>query len=100
MHKYLVEFLGTMFLMYVVLATKSWSAIGLALGLAVLIGGPTSGGVYNPAVALAIYVAGIRNEKTNQLIIDKNEFIPYIVFEGLGALAAWYAYSNYVIAPN
>lgn len=97
MHKFLVEFLGTMFLMYIILVTGSWAAIGLALGLAILIGGPISGGVFNPAVAVAVYVGGLKNQSTNQVIIDKNELIPYIVFEGLGALAAWYAYSKYVL---
>lgn len=34
---YLVEFLGTMFLMYVILFTEHWLAIGLALSLAILL---------------------------------------------------------------
>ncbi len=31
MNKYLVEFLGTMFLMFVIFATGNWLAIGAAL---------------------------------------------------------------------
>jgi glycerol uptake facilitator-like aquaporin len=37
MNKYLVEFLGTMFLMYVIFATGNWLAIGAALGIAVML---------------------------------------------------------------
>ena len=44
MNKYLVEFLGTLFLMYAILATGNWLAIGGALAIAVLFGVPISGG--------------------------------------------------------
>ena len=44
MNKYLVEFLGTLFFLYVILATGNWLAIGAALAIAVLIGGPISDG--------------------------------------------------------
>ena len=39
MNKYLVEFLGTMFLMFVIFATGHWLAIGAALALAILMTG-------------------------------------------------------------
>ena len=39
MNKYLVEFLGTMFLMFAIIATGHWVAIGAALAIAVLLGG-------------------------------------------------------------
>ena len=45
LNKYLVEFLGTMFLMYVILVTGNWFAIGAALGVGVLLGSKVSGGV-------------------------------------------------------
>ena len=35
-NKYLVEFLGTMLLVYVILATGNWFAIGAALAIGVL----------------------------------------------------------------
>ena len=44
MNKYLVEFLGTMFLMFVIFATGHWLAIGAALAVIAFIGGPISGG--------------------------------------------------------
>ncbi len=56
MHKYAVEFLGTLLLVFVVLATGHWAAIGLALALAVYFGGSISGGAFNPAVAFAFYL--------------------------------------------
>lgn len=87
MNKYLVEFLGTMFLMYVILATGNWMAIGAALAIAVMLGGPVSGGAYNPAVAIALFAAGK---------LPKSEVLPYTIAEILGALSAFYAYKNFV----
>jgi len=87
MNKYLVEFLGTMFLMYVIFATGNWAAIGAALAIAAYLGGPISGGAYNPAVAISLYSAGK---------LAKSDLIPYIIVEILGALAAFYAYKRFV----
>ena len=87
MNKYLVEFLGTMFLVYVIVATGNWLAIGAALAIAVMLGGPVSGGAFNPAVAISMYAA----EK-----LPKADVLPYIIAEILGALAAFYAYKKFV----
>jgi aquaporin Z len=87
MNKYLVEFLGTMFLMFVILATGNWVAIGAALAVGVFLGGAISGGAYNPAVAISLYAAGK---------LSKSDLIPYIMVEILGALAAFYAYKKFV----
>jgi aquaporin Z len=87
MNKYLVEFLGTMFLMYVIFATGNWLAIGAALAVAVMLGGAVSGGAFNPAVAISLYAA----DK-----LPKSDVLPYIIAEILGALAAFYAYKNFV----
>ena len=87
MNKYLVEFLGTMFLMFVIFSTGNWAAIGSALAIVVLLGGPISGGAFNPAVAISLYSAGK---------LAKSDLIPYIIVEILGGLAAFYVYSNYV----
>lgn len=81
-NKLVVEFLGTMFLVYVIFAFKNWMAIGLALGIAILLGGGISGGAFNPAVAIALYAAGK---------VSKEELLPYILVEILGALAGGYA---------
>ena len=87
MNKYIIEFLGTMFLMFVILTTGNWLAIGAALGIAVLLGGAISGGAFNPAVAISLYAAGK---------LPKSDVLPYVIVEILGALAAFYVYKNYV----
>ena len=58
LHKYIVEFLGTLFLVFVIFATGNYLAIGAALAVAVLLGGAISGGAFNPAVAIALMHAG------------------------------------------
>jgi aquaporin Z len=87
MNKYLVEFLGTMFLMFVIFATGNWAAIGAALAVGVFLGGSISGGAYNPAVAISLYAAGK---------LSKSDLIPYIIVEILGALAAFFAYKKFM----
>lgn len=87
MNKYLVEFLGTMFLVYVIFATGNYLAIGAALAIGVLLGGAISGGSFNPAVTLALYSAGK---------LSKSDIIPYMVAEMLGALAGLTVYKQYV----
>ena len=67
MKKYLVEFIGTFFLVLtvgmtvidpVVAAGFAPLAIGAALMIMVYAGGHVSGGHYNPAVTLAVYLRG------------------------------------------
>jgi aquaporin Z len=87
MGPYLVEFLGTMFLVYVIFATSNFLAIGGALAIGVLLGGKISGGAFNPAVAIALYSAGK---------LDKSKLLPYIIVEILGGLAGFYAYKRFV----
>ena len=81
MNKYIVEFLGTLFLTFMVLATGgNYLAIGAALAVGVLLGGTISGAAYNPAITLAYLAAGK---------IAINDVVPYIVAEIAGALAAF-----------
>jgi aquaporin Z len=87
MNKYFVEFLGTMFLVFVIFATGNWAAIGAALAIAVFLGGSISGGAFNPAVAIALYNAGK---------LAKADLLPYIIVEILGGLAAFFLYNKYV----
>jgi len=58
MNKYLVEFLGTSFLVFIILAIGNPIAIGSALTLAILLGGKISGGHFNPAVSTTMAMAG------------------------------------------
>ena len=87
MNKYLVEFLGTLFLVYVIFATGNWIAIGFGLAIPVLLGGPISGGAFNPAVAISLYASGK---------LAKADLIPYIIVEILGGLAGFFLYRKFV----
>lgn len=78
-NKYFVEFLGTLFLTYIIFLTGNYLAIGAALAIAVFLGGNISGGAFNPAVAIAMFYDGKLNA---------NDLIPYIVSQVLGALVA------------
>ena len=69
MNKYLVEFLGTLFFLYVIIATANAFAIGAALALVIYLGGKISGGNFNPAVTVMLVVAGKQ---------PKEELIGYI----------------------
>jgi len=85
MHKYFVEFLGTLFLVFVIFATGNYLAIGAALAVAVLLGGSISGGsisggAYNPAVSIAMMYSGK---------MPRSDLIPYIVAQIAGALVAY-----------
>lgn len=79
MYKYLAEFLGTLFLVYVIVATANPLAIGAALALAILMTANISGGHINPAVTIAMAAAGK---------IDVNEIIPYVLSQLFGGLVA------------
>ena len=81
MQKYLVEFLGTFLLSFVIFATNNYLSIGAALAIAVLLGGAISGGAFNPAIAVCLFLA----KK-----ITKNELLPYIVSETFGAICGLY----------
>lgn len=85
MNNYLVEFLGTLFFLYVILATGNALAIGAALALAVLVGGPISGGMFNPAVSVMMVAAGK---------LPKNELMPYVLAQLAGGLAALELYKR------
>jgi len=80
---YTIEFLGTLLLTFVVLATGNWLAIGAALAIGAYFGGAISGAAYNPAVALALMACNK---------ISTEQIVPYIVFEIAGALVAYWLY--------
>jgi len=55
MREYIVEYLGTLFFLYVILVTESPFApliYGAAFALSVFLGGAISGANYNPAVTV------------------------------------------------
>lgn len=79
MNKYLVEFLGTIFFLYVIIATGDALAIGAALAVVILLGGSISGGHFNPAVSIMMTAAGK---------LPKSELLPYIIAQVLGGIVA------------
>lgn len=85
MQKYLVEFVGTLFFLYVILATGSPLAIGLALVVAILIGGKISGGHFNPAVSVMMASKGA---------ISMGDLLPYVLAQIAGGLAALELYKR------
>ena len=86
MYKYLAEFLGTLFLVYVIVATGNPLAIGATVSLVVLMIGNISGGHINPAVTISLAAAGK---------INVNEIIPYVLAQILGGLVAIQVFNRY-----
>ena len=86
MYQYLVEFFGTMFFIYVILATGNPLAIGATLALIVLLAQNISGAYFNPAVSIVMASAGK---------LQTSELIPYIAVQCFGALVALELYKRY-----
>ncbi len=87
MKKYLVEFIGTFFLVFTVgMAVRSGAALApLAIGASLMVmifaGGHVSGGHFNPAVTLAVWRRGK---------CDTKDVIPYWAAQAVAALVAGY----------
>lgn len=79
MNKYVVEFLGTLFFLYVILASGHPVAIALALLISIMVGGKISGGNFNPAVSVMMAVSGK---------LRMHDLLPYVVAQVAGGLAA------------
>ena len=85
--KYLVEFIGTFFLVFTIGATAAYGdetciaplAIGFVLMVMVYAGGYISGGHYNPAVSFAAAIRGA---------LEWKQFLPYIIVQILGGSCA------------
>ena len=81
----LIEFVGTFFFLYVILAVGTPLAIGAALALAIYVGGSISGGNFNPAVTIMLIAAKKQRIETA---------LPYIVAQVAGGLAALALYKT------
>ena len=77
MNKYIIEFLGTFFLILIIGMTGNPIAIGLGLAVLVYMGAHISGAHYNPAVSLAMYI----NKQ-----IDAKELGKYISSQLVGSV--------------
>jgi aquaporin Z len=85
LNKLAAEFLGTMFFLYVILATGDAVAIGLALMAVIFILGEASGGHFNPAVSVMLAAAGKLSMK---------DLAPYVIAQIAGGLAALELYKR------
>jgi glycerol uptake facilitator-like aquaporin len=86
MYNYLVEFVGTLFFIYIILATGNPLAIGAALAIIILLTSNISGGHINPAVTIAMAAAGK---------LPSVEVIPYCLSQIFGGLVALEIYKRY-----
>src|ERR1700736_4721087 len=84
--KWIVEFIGTFFLVYVIGCVSLQDhvllgplAIGASLMVMIFAGGHISGGHYNPAVTLGVWMRG--------RVVAK-DVAPYLIFQLLGAAIA------------
>jgi aquaporin Z len=90
MKKYLAEFIGTFFLVLTIGCTVIGNgagplaplAIGAALMVMIFAGGHISGGHFNPAVTLGVWLRGK---------CDTKDVAPYMIFQVLGAVLAAFA---------
>ena len=85
MNKFLVEFLGTIFFVFVILAIGNPLATGVALTLAILLGGKHSGGHFNPAVSSAMAMAGK---------MPVNDLALYVLSQVAGGAVAYQLYKR------
>lgn len=87
MNKYVMEFIGTFFLVFTIgctvvgngAGTLAPIAIGVALMAMVFAGGHISGAHYNPAITLGMYIRGK---------IEAKNVVPYMIFQIVGAALA------------
>jgi len=84
-NSYLVEFFGTCFLVFIILATGNPVAIACAYALVVILIKDVSGGHINPAVS--IVMASLGN-------IEISELVPYILAQVFGGLVALELYKR------
>ena len=77
--------MGTIFFIYVILATGNPLAIGAALALVITLAKNSSGGHVNPAVSLTMASAGK---------LPTTELMPYIIAQCFGGLVAYPLYTR------
>jgi len=82
MKKYIIECIGTYFLVLIIGLTGNPIAIGIGLSILVYMGAHISGAHYNPAVSLAMIIRGE---------ISIMECLKYILSQCIGAFAGAYS---------
>lgn len=96
MNKYIIEAIGAFFLVLTIGFSANPLAIGVVLATMVYMGGYISGGHYNPAVTLAIFL---------QKKIKRIDAIMYVIFQYVGAILAslvflFIKHQSLIIAPG
>jgi aquaporin Z len=96
MKKYLVEFIGTFFLVLTIGLSQNALAIGAVLAAMVYMGGYISGAHYNPAVTLAVWL---------RTKMETTEALMYMWYQLLGAVGAALVYwlikgSSFTVRPG
>ncbi len=77
--KYLMEYLGTLLFVFVILKMPNPLVIGLTLAVLIFIASSTSGGHFNPAVSMTMWVR--KSLKTNDALL-------YVLMQLLGGYTA------------
>lgn len=78
-NKYIAEFLGTLFFLYVILVSNNAVVIGAALTITILLISNVTNGNFNPAVTIMLTAAG------KQTV---NDALPYIGAQIMAGLVA------------
>jgi len=86
MYNYLAEYLGTLFIVYVIFTTSNAIAIGLAYTLCILLSNGIGPGHFNPAITIAMAASGN---------IPINDIIPYSFAQILGSFTAIQGYKMF-----
>ena len=79
----LAEFFGTFALLFSILTTGNFAAIGATLALVIFLICDVSGAHVNPAVSLVMLLKGG---------LEATKFGGYVLAQSLGAVAAFYTY--------
>ena len=83
MREYIVEYLGTVFFLYVIVVTKNPLAIGAALAMALYVAKSLAAGGFNPAATLMSALVGELPMKT---------LLPYVVAQLAAAVTVQQLY--------
>ena len=84
--KYLVEFIGTMLLVYVFLATGNAVAVGATFAFVLLLTSSISGGYINPAITIVMAAYGK---------LPIKDVLPYCLSQVFGALVAFQIFKHF-----
>lgn len=86
-----MEFIGTFFLVWTVAMTRNaltsggYIAVGAILASMIYAGGAISGGHYNPAVTLGVYIRGMLENNQSMRVLDS---IMYVIVQIAGGFTA------------